>query len=96
MVCIRESKTVVQKKLQHICDELDLFFHLDDIEAGRHQNIEPDVWSSIYCVYQADIVAHATDVLNKAGLNILNLELDVGGSQENPRYFFCEGLAGLL
>jgi glycine cleavage system transcriptional repressor len=94
MVCIPESKTVVQKKLQHICDEVD-FFHLDDIETGRHQHIEPDVRISIHCAGQIGIVTHATDVLNKAGLNILNLELDLGGSQENPLYVIpIEGVAG--
>ena len=29
MVCIPESYTVVQKKLQQICDELDYFFSLE-------------------------------------------------------------------
>jgi hypothetical protein len=72
MVCIPESKTVVQKKLQHICDELD-FFHWDDIETDRHQYIEPDVRISIHCADQTGIVAHANDVFNKTRMNILNL-----------------------
>jgi glycine cleavage system transcriptional repressor len=95
MVCIPESKTVVQKKLQQICDELELFFHLDVIEAGLHQHIEPDVRISIHGADQAGIVARATDVLHKAGLNILNLESDVGGSSESPIYVMhIEGIAG--
>ena len=74
---------------------MNLFFHLDDIEAGRNQHIEPDVRISIHCANQTGIVTHATDVLNKAGLNILNLELDLGGSQENPLYVMpIEGIAG--
>ena len=95
MVCIPEDKTVVQQKLQQICDELDLFFHLDAIEAGLHQHIEPDVRISIHGADQAGIVACATDALNKAGLNILNLESDVGGSSESPVYIMhIEGVAG--
>ena len=95
MVRVPENKTVVQKKLQQICDELELFFHLDAIEAGLHQHIEPDVRISIHGADQAGIVACATDALNKAGLNILNLESDVGGSSESPVYIMhIEGVAG--
>ena len=95
MACIPESKTVVKKKLQQICGELGLFFHLDAIEAGLHQHIEPDVRISIHGADKAGIVAHATDALNKAGLNILNLESDVGGSPEDPVYVMhIEGVSG--
>ncbi len=95
MVCIPESQTAVQNKLQQICDELGLFFHLDAIEAGLHRHIEPDVRISVHGADQAGIVARATDVLNKAGLNILNLESDVGGSSESPVYVMhIEGVAG--
>ncbi len=95
MVCIPERKTVVHKKLQQLCDELELFFHLDAIEAGLHQHIEPDVRISIHGADQAGIVARATDALNKAGFNILNLESDVGGSSESPIYIMhIEGVAG--
>jgi glycine cleavage system transcriptional repressor len=74
---------------------LGLFFHLDDIEAGWHQHVEPDVRVSIHCVDQTGIVTHATDVLNKVGLNILNLESDVGASQENALYVMpVEGVVG--
>ena len=72
-----------------------MFFHLDAIEAGLHQHIEPDVRISIHGADQAGIVFHATDALNKAGLNILNLESDVGGSSENPVYVMhIEGVTG--
>ena len=33
MVCVPEKKSVVQEKLQAVCDELQLFFHLDEIEG---------------------------------------------------------------
>lgn len=95
MVCIPDNKVIVQKKLQQLCDELELFFHLDAIEAGLHQHIDPDVRISIHGADQAGIVASATDALSKAGLNILNLESDVGGSEENPVYIMhIEGVAG--
>ena len=43
---------------------------------------------------RAGIVAQVTGVLNEAGLNILDLESDVGGSVENPFYIMhIEGIA---
>jgi glycine cleavage system transcriptional repressor len=94
MVCVPEKKSVVQEKLQAVCDELQLFFHLDEIEGGLHQHIEPDVRISIHGADQAGIVARATGALNKAGLNILNLESDVGGHPDNPVYVMhIEGVA---
>jgi glycine cleavage system transcriptional repressor len=94
MVRTPENKSTVQKKLQTVCDDLGLFFHLDEIEAGLHQHIEPDVRISIHGADQAGIVAKATSALNKAGLNILNLESDVGGHPDNPVYVMhMEGVA---
>ena len=95
MVCVPEKKTVVEEKLRPVCGKLKLFFHLDEIEAGLHQHIEPDVRISIHGADQAGIVARATDTLNKAGLNILNLESDVGGNPDSPVYVMhIEGVAG--
>jgi glycine cleavage system transcriptional repressor len=95
MVSVPKNKTTVQEKLQTVCDDLGLFFHLDEIEGELHQHIEPDVRISIHGADQAGIVARATGALNKAGLNILNLESDVGGHLDNPVYVMhIEGVAG--
>ena len=41
-----------------------------------------------------DVVARATGALNKAGLNILSLESDVGGHPDSPVYVMhIEGVA---
>ena len=94
MVCVPEQKYVVQKKLQPICERLKLFLHLDEIEAGLHQHIDPDVRVSIHGADQAGIVARATGALSEAGLNILNLESDVGGTPDRPVYIMhIEGVA---
>ncbi len=94
MVCIPETKSVLQDKLQPVCDELELFFHLDEIAGGLHQHIDPDVRISIHGADRAGIVARTTGALSEAGLNILNLESDVGGSPDNPVYIMhIEGVA---
>ena len=94
MASIPEKIITVEEKLQPVCDKLGLFFHLDEIEAGLHQHVEPDVRISIHGADQAGIVALATDALSEAGLNILNLESDVGGYPESPVYVMhIEGVA---
>jgi glycine cleavage system transcriptional repressor len=94
MVSVSENKSTVKEKLRTVCDDLDLFFHLDEIEGALHQHVEPDVRISIHGADQAGIVARATGALNKAGLNILNLESDVGGHPDNPVYVMhMEGVA---
>ena len=94
MACIPENIITVEEKLRPVCDKLGLFFHLDEIEAGLHQHIEPDVRISIHGADEPGIVALATDALSDAGLNILNLESDVGGYPESPVYVMhIEGVA---
>ncbi|CAI2716991.1 glycine cleavage system protein R [Nitrospina watsonii] len=71
-----------------------LMVHLDAIDADLHRHIEPDVRISIYGADRAGIVATATGALAKAGLNILNLETDVGGTEEQPIFIMhIEGVA---
>lgn len=95
MVCIPEEKGLIYEKLKPVCDKLGLLFHLDEIDAALHQHIEADVRISIHGADQAGIVASATDVLYKAGFNILNLESDVGGNPQSPVYIMhIEGVAG--
>ncbi len=94
MVCIPQKQSVVHEKIQAVCDDLKLSFHLDEIGSGLHQHIEPDVRISIHGADQAGIVARATGALSEAGLNILSLESDVGGLSDSPVYIMhIEGVA---
>ena len=78
-----------------IAQGLNLHCHVDDIEAQLHAHREPDVRISVYGPDQTGIVAHITSVLAKAGLDIYDLESDVGGSGEKPVYIMhIEGHAG--
>jgi glycine cleavage system transcriptional repressor len=71
-----------------------LMVHLDAIDAELHHHVEPDVKISIYGADRPGIVAAATRALADAGLNILNLETDVGGTEETPIFIMhMEGTA---
>lgn len=81
--------------LQPVCGSLKLRYHVDPIDGELHHHLEPDVQISVHGADRAGIVADVTRVLAEAGLDILNLESDVAGTNENPLYIMnIEGVAG--
>ena len=95
MVHYEGTAELLEKLVSPVGDELHLHIHIDSIKGELHQRLEPDVRISIYGADRAGIVAETTGVLVEAGLNILNLESDVGGSSENPVYVMhIEGVTG--
>ena len=66
--------------------ELDLHCHIDAIEGGLHRRLDPDVRVTVFGADRAGIVARVTTVLAGAGMNILDLESDVVGSEDKPIY----------
>jgi glycine cleavage system transcriptional repressor len=86
------------KSLQHLleteADSLGLHMHIDHIEGGLHQHHQPDVRITVYGADRAGIVAHVTTALAEAGLDILDLASDVGGTEQEPIYIMhIEGRA---
>ena len=95
MVHYDGSAELLKKLISPVCNALELRIHIDLIQGELHDHLEPDVRISIYGADRAGIVAETTGVLTEAGLNILNLESDVGGSPENPIYIMeIDGVAG--
>ncbi|NOX75351.1 MAG: amino acid-binding protein [Gammaproteobacteria bacterium] len=85
----------LQKLLQTEAESLGLHLHIDKIEGGLHQHHLPDVRISVYGADRIGMVAHVTGALAEAGLDILDLASDVGGSEKNPIYIMhIEGRAG--
>lgn len=84
----------LQNLMQGEAQSLDLHLHIDKIEGGLHQHHEPDVRITVYGVDRAGIVAHVTGALAEAGLDILDLTSDVGGTEKDPIYIMhIEGQA---
>lgn len=69
-----------------VADSMGLHHHVDRIEGQLHHHLEPDVRITVYGADRAGIVAQVTGALAEAGLHILDLESDVGGSEEAPIY----------
>ena len=94
MVSCDGEKQELGTLLQPIAEDLQLYLHVDAIEGHLHQHKIPDVHVCVYGADRAGIVAQVTQVLADAGLNILDLESDVGGSIHEPFYIMqIEGLA---
>ncbi|MCG8429108.1 MAG: amino acid-binding protein [Chromatiales bacterium] len=69
-----------------VAKEMGLHLHIDDISGGLHQHLVPNVQVRVTGADRAGIVAQVTGVLLTNGFNILELESDVAGSQDNPVY----------
>lgn len=94
MVQFEGGAEELNRFLQTACDSLNLRHHVDEIEGELHHHLEPDVRLSVHGADRAGIVAQVTGILADAGLNILNLESDVGGTTASPIYIMhIEGIA---
>ncbi|WP_455233826.1 glycine cleavage system protein R [Thiogranum longum] len=96
MMMVRSDAGVqgLRAVLQPVIDSLALVLHVDAIEAQLHQRPIPDVRILVHGADRAGIVAQVTSRAADAGLNILDLESDVGGTEANPIYILqIEGSA---
>jgi glycine cleavage system transcriptional repressor len=88
------SSESLKSMLKPVTESLSLRTHVDLIEGKLHSHIEPDVRITLFGADRAGIVAQATGALAEAGLNILHLESDVGGTEDDPIYIMnIEGVA---
>ncbi|MEA2079875.1 MAG: ACT domain-containing protein, partial [Pseudomonadota bacterium] len=73
---------------------LGLVLHIDAIDGGLHHRPIPDVCILVHGADRAGIVSQVTSRAAQAGLNILDLESDVGGAESEPIYILkIEGMA---
>jgi len=88
MMMVRHDGTVksLQNLLSTVAESMGLHVHIDKMDGKLHDHREPDVQITVYGADRPGIVAHVTGALAEAGLNIVNLDSDVGGSDENPIY----------
>jgi glycine cleavage system transcriptional repressor len=76
----------VQELLRPVSEEMGLRVHVDSIEGGLHQHVVPNIQVRVTGADRAGIVAQVTEALAATGFNILELESDVAGSEQNPVY----------
>lgn len=72
--------------LRPVAAEMALTVHVSPLAGRVHEDLAPDVRVSVFGADRPGIVAQATAALARAGLNIVHLESEVGGSAERPIY----------
>lgn len=94
MVRFDGTKKALAALLAPEAESLGLHAHVDRIEGRLHNHRVPDVAITVYGADRAGIVAKVTGALAQAGLDILDLESDVGGDERRPIYIMhIEGQA---
>ncbi len=94
MVHFSGTQITLQNILAPVAKELQLQVHIDSSEPDHLAYPEPAVQISVHGADRAGIVAEVTSTLAEAGLNILDLESDLGGNADNPFYIMqIEGIA---
>ncbi len=95
MVSYQGSADSLRALLAMVAETLQLKIEIDSSPGGLHQHIVPDVQISVYGADRPGIVAQVTTALAAAGLNIVNLDSDVAGDEEQPIYIMhIDGVAG--
>lgn len=101
MVKFSGNLHALQALVAPVAESMGLHLHVDRIEGHLHRHVEPDVHIVVYGADRPGIVAQVTTALAEAGLNIVNLDTDVGGSEDSPIYIMhidgvaTEGVAAL-
>jgi glycine cleavage system transcriptional repressor len=89
-----EDAQQLRQALQAVADEMGLVLHIDSAQTIKHSHIVPDVCISVHGADRAGIVAQVTGVAAEAGLNIVDLVSDVGGTPDAQLYVLhIEGVA---
>jgi len=86
MVSSQQNDSHIRQLLQPLTEKLALRFHIDPIEGKLHQHHLPDVQITVHGADRAGIVAQVTQAAADAGLDILDLESDVAGTEQQPIY----------
>ncbi len=81
-----DDETRLTALLTPLTRELGLRVHVDAIEGRLHRHIEPNVQVAVHGADRPGIVAEVTAALAAAGCNILDLNSDVGGTEQAPLY----------
>jgi len=84
----------LMSSIESICNSMKLNGSFQEIEADLYHHEIPDSRITVYGADRSGIVAKATSHLLDAGFNIMDLESEVAGSEDDPIYIMhIEGIA---
>jgi glycine cleavage system transcriptional repressor len=86
MVDSPQGEDALRSVLGPVVEQLQLVLHVDRIDGVLHHRPVPDVCILVHGADRAGIVAQVTSRAADAGLNIIDLESDVAGTDDSPIY----------
>lgn len=86
MVSSESDVSAIEALIQPVATSLGLMVHIDNIDGELHKHPQPNVDISVYGADKAGIVAEVTGLLAEAGLNIIDMQTVVAGSEAKPIY----------
>lgn len=86
MVETETDEAALRRQIDPFVRAKQLHVHIDRIEGRLHQHVTPNVQIAVHGADRPGIVAQVTAALASAGLNILDLDSDVGGTTDKPIY----------
>lgn len=72
--------------IEPLARRLGLRFHIDPVDARLHTHLEPNLHVVVHGADRPGIVAEVTQILAGQGVNILDLDSDVAGTEAQPIY----------
>ncbi|GMR20041.1 MAG: amino acid-binding protein [Gammaproteobacteria bacterium] len=101
MMVTGATENTLKELTAPVAERMQLRIHIDPIRARLHHHREPDVQINVYGADRTGIVAEVTGALAEAGMNIVDLNSDVAGTEEKPVYimlidgYASQGIAAL-
>ena len=90
MVSSDSGLSAIEELIRPVVTSLGLMAHIDAIDGELRQYLhghpQPNVDISVYGADKAGIVAEVTGLLAEAGLNIIDMQTVVAGSEDKPIY----------
>ena len=84
MVQFQGDQVALESALEPHTTKLGLKMHVDKIDAHLHEHQIPNIRISMHGADRPGMVASVTNKLKTLDFNIIELESDVGGSEQNP------------
>jgi len=86
MVSGGHDEHALRQRLGPVIDAQGMSLHVEPIRAHLHQHVVPEIQVTVSGADRVGIVAQVTAALAEAGFNILDLESDVAGTEQQPVY----------
>ncbi len=93
MVSGAADESSLRSFLEDVVTANKLCLHIDPLSGGLHQHLTPNLVVHVHGADQPGIVSRVTGVLAESGFNILDLDSDVAGTEQNP--LFIMRIAGV-